>query len=69
MAGNLNSDSIIWVVGDTVGKDASGATVGLPYDVTASGVSHLASLGYVDAVAANLATFHARLVASGIIES
>lgn len=66
MAGNLNSDSVIWVVGDTTGKNALGQSATIPLDITASGASGLASQAYVDAA---VDVLHDRLVASGILES
>ena len=56
MAGSLDTPSVIWVVGDTTGKNQLGETV------TVS--------GYVfDAVDTAVDALHDRLVASGILES
>jgi hypothetical protein len=57
MAGNLNSDSVIWTVGDTTGKAPGGAAADIPGDghdvIVASGVPSGAPNGsplYVDNV-------------------
>lgn len=59
MAGSLNSDSVIWVAGDSTGKDFAGRTVAVPKseDYTASGVDILAELNALEA----------KLTASGIL--
>lgn len=45
MAGSLNSDSVIWVVGDTTGKDIYGETVAIPDNETDTLEAKLAASG------------------------
>lgn len=58
MAGNLDSDSVIWVIGESAGKDGLGDTAALPVSEDTSGLT--AAEAYTDAL-------ETRLVASGVL--
>lgn len=64
MAGSINSDSVIWVVGDATGVNGktgrAGATIPVNEDLTASGVSLAQTQAELDAL-------ETRLAASGIL--
>lgn len=58
MAGNINSDSVIWVIGEATGRSGLGvAGTALPVDEDAATTSAQAELDVLEA----------RLVASGIL--
>jgi hypothetical protein len=60
MAGNLNSDSVIWVVGEATGVSGKGVYgASIPGDEDAAGAATQAELDVLEA----------RLVASGILAS